>query len=31
MVGNVRGVHIFVDFVCTAYPQKLLNFSYITK
>ena len=26
MVGNFCGVQIFVD--CSAYPQKLLNFSY---
>ena len=25
MVGNFRGVQLFVDFVCSAYPQKLLN------
>ena len=31
MVGNFCGVQIFVDFMCSAYPQKLLNFSYITK
>ena len=28
MVGNFRGVLIFMDFMCSAYPQKLLNFSY---
>ena len=31
MVGNFCGVQIFLDFVHSAYPQKLLNFSYITK
>ena len=31
MVGNFRGIQIFVDFVRSACPQKLLNFSYITK
>ena len=31
MVGIFLEVQIFVDFVRSAYPRKLLNFSYITK
>ena len=26
MVGNFRGVQIFVDFVCSAYPYKVTVF-----
>ena len=31
MVGDFHVIQIFMDFVRSAYLQKLLNFCYITK